>query len=87
MAVHSTPPLHYYKVIEIVGIFELASCMAENVKSLSGCQLEVVAGVLVLSKGPSSSRRRQPIFVYLKYRQISGVVNSSGRKICFLAQI
>ena len=87
VAVHSTPPLHYYKVIEIVEIFELVSCMAENVKSLSGCQLEAVAGVLVSDKGPSSSRPRQLIFVYLKYRQISGVVNSSERKICFLAQV
>lgn len=87
MAVHPTPPLHCYKVIEIAEIFELASCMAENVKSLSGSQLEVVAGVLVSNKGPSSSRPRRLIFVYLKYRQISGVVNSSERKICFLAQV
>lgn len=87
VVVHPTPPLHCYKVIEIVEIFELASCMAENVKSLSGCQLEAVAGVLVSNKGPSSSRPRQLIFVYLKYRQISGAVNSSGRKICFLAQV
>lgn len=87
MAVHPIPPLHYYKVIEIVEIFELASCMAENVKSSNGYQLEVVEAVLVLDKVLSSSRRRQLIFVCLRCLWISDVVSSSGSKICVLTRV